>query len=67
MAFGITGIYDPDEADRILDAEIIEETPGKPKVDMPEEIEPKKETPRERQAGEEPEEIELPPKDSKSG
>ncbi len=41
IAFGITGIYDPDEAERILDAEIVEERAGKPEVEMPKEIEHK--------------------------
>ena len=36
VAFGITGIYDPDEADRILDAQTIES--GKPVVDIPQEL-----------------------------
>lgn len=34
VAFGITGIYDPDEADRILDAQVIEPT-TKPDVAIP--------------------------------
>lgn len=38
ITFGITGIYDPDEADRILEAEVIEKTPGKPLVEMPKEV-----------------------------
>lgn len=33
IAFGITGIYDPDEAERIMDAEVI--TGGKPDVEIP--------------------------------
>jgi len=43
LAFGITGIYDPDEGERILDAQIGEDKPGKPDVDMPQEIEQKPE------------------------
>jgi len=39
VAFGITGIYDPDEGERILDAQIIEDKAiGKPQVEMPEPI-----------------------------
>lgn len=38
VAFGITGIYDPDEAERILEAQVIEPKTGKPAVDMPQEI-----------------------------
>ena len=42
LAFGITGIYDPDEGDRILDAQVIEDkTSGKPEVELPQ---PKKKT-----------------------
>ncbi len=37
LGFGITGIYDPDEGERILDAQVIEEkSAGKPVVAMPE-------------------------------
>jgi hypothetical protein len=37
VAFGITGIYDPDEAERIIDAQIAEQPQGKPEVAMPQE------------------------------
>jgi len=37
IAFGITGIYDPDEGNRILDAQTVES--GKPEVEMPKAIE----------------------------
>lgn len=36
IAFGITGIYDQDEAERIIDAEIADTTNMKPEVKMPE-------------------------------
>jgi len=40
LAFGITGIYDPDEGERVLEAQVIEDKrPGKPDVEMPKEIE----------------------------
>lgn len=35
IAFGITGIYDPDEAERILEAEVVGEVTKKPDVEMP--------------------------------
>ena len=40
VGFGITGIYDPDEGERILDAQVIEDkTAGKPDVALPQPIE----------------------------
>ena len=41
LAFGITGIYDPDEAERILDAQVVEPS-GKPEVAAPEALDPPK-------------------------
>jgi len=38
VAFGITGIYDPDEAERILEAQVAEDKVGKPIVEIPQEI-----------------------------
>lgn len=35
IGFGITGIYDPDEAQRIMEAEVIETTARKPNVEIP--------------------------------
>lgn len=41
IAFGFSGIYDPDEAERIQESEFIDDEPqsGKPVVEMPEAIE----------------------------
>lgn len=41
-AFGFGGIYDKDEADRIIEAEVV--APGKPEVEMPKSIAPPKES-----------------------
>lgn len=47
VAFGITGVYDPDEGQRILEAQAVEDkTSGKPVVNMPEAIEDKTEMPQ---------------------
>lgn len=35
VAFGITGIFDPDEGERILDAQVVS---GKPEVELPQEL-----------------------------
>jgi phage recombination protein Bet len=35
IAFGLSGIYDPDEAERIIEAQAEEAKPGKPEVRMP--------------------------------
>ena len=46
IGFGITGIYDQDEADRIIEAEIVEPVTGKPVVKSPEALSaPKEEKP----------------------
>jgi len=46
IGFGITGIYDQDEAERILEAEMVETTVGKPEVRIPEALSAPKEEPK---------------------